>query len=159
MNEHPSSTPPATSGGSGFDERLSVPWWWYVPAVFVAALLGAEIHLGYPGIRSWIGYAVLVPVAVGVLFWLGRVRVRVGAGELRVGEATLALRHVGRVEVVQKADKQIALGPELDPAAFLLHRSWVGPLVRVEVTDPEDPTPYWIFSVRDPERLLAALGR
>ncbi len=136
-----------------------MPWWWYVPAVFVAALLGAEIHLGYPGIRSWIGYAVLVPVAVGVLFWLGRVRVRVGAGELRVGEATLALRHVGRVEVVQKADKQIALGPELDPAAFLLHRSWVGPLVRVEVTDPEDPTPYWIFSVRDPERLLAALGR
>ncbi|MEJ3655231.1 DUF3093 domain-containing protein [Actinomycetes bacterium KLBMP 9759] len=159
MNEHPSSTPPATSGGSGFDERLSVPWWWYLPAVFVAVLLGAEIHLGYPGIRSWIGYAVLVPVALGVLFWLGRVRVRVGDGTLRVGEATLALRHVGRVEVVQKADKQVALGPELDPAAFLVHRGWVGPVVRVEVTDPEDPTPYWIFSVRDPERLLAALGR
>jgi hypothetical protein len=33
----------------------------------------------------------------------------------------------------------------------------VGPLVRLEVTDPADPTPYWVFSVREPDRLLAAL--
>jgi hypothetical protein len=31
--------------------------------------------------------------------------------------------------------------------------------VRLEVTDPDDPTPYWIFSVRDAEALVAALER
>ena len=46
---------------------------------------------------------------------------------------------------------------ELDPAALVLHRVWVGPLVRVEVTDPDDPAPYWIFSVREPDRLLTVL--
>jgi hypothetical protein len=139
---------------------LSVPWWWYLPAVGVAVLLGAEVHLGYPGPRSWIGYAVTVPVLVGTLVWLGRVRVRVADGELRVGEDALALRHVGRVEVVAPRDKRAALGPELDPAAHLVHRAWVGPLVRVEVTGPADDPhrpPYWIFSVRDPQRLVAAL--
>jgi hypothetical protein len=136
-----------------------VPLWWYLPAIGVATLLGAEVHMGYPGIRSWIGYAITVPVFVVALFWLGRSRVRVADGELQVGAARLPLRYVGRVEVVPKDGKQVALGPELDPTAYLLHRAWVGPVVRMEVTDPEDPTPYWIFSVRDTEGLLAALDR
>lgn len=159
MTEHPSPASPATSGNSGFDERLSVPWWWYLLAAFVAVLLGAEIHMGYPGIRSWIGYVILIPLFVGALFWLGRTRIRVADGRLQVGAAVVPLRHTGRVEIVHKAAKQEALGPELDPTAYLMHRGWIRSLVRVELTDPDDPTPYWIFSVRHPEQLLTALGR
>ena len=155
--DHPSPPGSATSGGPAFDERLSVPWWWYVPAVGLGVLFGAEVHLGYDGLRSWLGYAVIVPLAVGVLVVLGRTRVRVDDGMLRVGSAALPLRYVGRVEVVDRRDKQAALGPELDPAAFVLHRGWVGPMVRLEVTDPDDRTPYWVFSVRNPERLLTGL--
>lgn len=157
MSEHRASAPTAASGAPRFDERLSVPWWYYVPTLGLGVLLGAEVHMGYPGLRSWIGYAVFVPLLVGAVLWLGRTRVTVTDAELRVGDAVLPLRHVGRVDVVQRADKQAALGPELDPAAHLVHRSWVGPVVRVEVTDPADPTPYWAFSVRRPERLVAAL--
>lgn len=159
MSEHPSAGPTATSGTPRFDERLSVPLWWYLPAVGVAVLLGAEIHMGYPGVRSWIGYAITVPVVVVVLVRMGRTRVRVEDGELRVGGASLPLRHAGRTEIVPAAGKQVALGPELDPTAFMVHRPWVGPLLRVEVTDAEDPTPYWVFSVRHPEALVAAMGR
>ena len=142
MDEQQSSPPPATSGTARFDERLSVPLWWYLPAVAVAVLLGAEVHMGYPGVRSWIGYAILVPLAVLVLFALGRSRVQVVDDELRAGDARLPLRH----------------GPQLDPTAFLLHRGWVGPLLRIEVTDPDDPTPYWVISVREPEKLAAVLS-
>jgi len=28
----------------------------------------------------------------------------------------------------------------------------------VEVTDPDDPTPYWLLATRDPQRLAAALS-
>lgn len=159
MNEHPAATPPATSGTPRFDERLSVPLWWYLPALGLAVLLGAEVHMGYPGIRSWIGYAITIPICLVALVWLGHLRVRVTDGELRAGDARLALRHVGRVDVVQRKDKQVALGPELDPAAYLVHRAWVGPVVRIEVTDPDDDTPYWIVSTRDPDALVAALRR
>jgi Protein of unknown function (DUF3093) len=138
---------------------LSVPIWWYLPAIAVAVLLGAEVHMGYPGIRSWIGYAILVPVAVTVMFSLGRTRVRVLEDRLEVGSESLALRHVGRIDIVAKADKQAALGPQLDPAAFLVHRGWVGPLIRIEVTDLADRRPYWVLSVRDPEALARALDR
>jgi hypothetical protein len=112
VSEHPSATPPATSGTPRFDERLSVPLWWYLLALGLAVLLGAEVHMGYPGIRSWIGYAVTVPLCLGAMVWLGRVRVQVADGELRAGEARLPLRHVGRVDVVPREGKQVALGPE-----------------------------------------------
>jgi DUF3093 family protein len=159
VSEHPSGTPAATSGPVRFDERLSVPLWWFLPTIGVAVLLGAEVHMGYPGIRSWIGYAVAVPLCVGALLWLGRIRVRVVDGELRAGDATLPLRYVGHVDVVPREGKQEALGPELDPTAHLVHRPWIGQVVRIEVTDPDDPTPYWIVSVRDAPGLVAALGR
>lgn len=155
----------ATSGGAAFDERLSVPLWWYLPVIGVAVLLAAQIHMGYPGIRSWIGYVVLIPLAVLGVWWLGRTRVRVTEDTLRVGDRTLPLSRVGHVDVVPRADKQVALGPELDPTAYLLHRPWIGAVVRVEVlpgssepSGPEDP-PYWIFSARRTDALLAALGR
>jgi hypothetical protein len=36
-------------------------------------------------------------------------------------------------------------------------RGWIRRIVRIEITDPDDPTPYWVFSVRDAPGLLAAL--
>jgi hypothetical protein len=147
------------SGGSGFDERLSVPFYWYLFAAGVGALLGAEIHMGYPGLRSWIGYVTLIPLFMVAVYWLGRARVRVTDGRLAVGKTTVALHHIGRTEVVARSDKQEVLGPQLDPQAYLLHRGWIGPLVRLEIIDPDDPTPYWVFSVRRPDELLAALRR
>jgi hypothetical protein len=157
VGDSPVPTSRSTSGRSRFDERLSVPLWWYLVAVGVAILLGAEIHMGYPGVRAWIGYALCVPVAVLALVLLGRTRVRVADGTLSVGSAATELRHLGRVEIVPKADRQRALGPELDPAAYLMIRTWVRQVVRVEITDPDDPTPYWVFSVRDAPGLVAAL--
>ncbi len=157
VSDSPLPAPGSTSGGSRFDERLSVPLWWYLVAVGVAVLTGLEINTGYPGLPWWIGYALCTLVAVAALVVLGRTRVRVADGKLQVGGAAKELQHLGRAEVVPKAERQVALGPELDPAAFLMLRAWVRPVVRVEITDPDDQTPYWVFSVRDASGLLAAL--
>jgi hypothetical protein len=140
-----------------FTERLTVPWWWWPIGAAIATLLAAEVHLGQLGLRAWLPYLLAVPLAMASLVWLGRHRVRVAAGELHVGPAHLPLQHVGRVTAVRTRDKRRVLGPELDPAAFVLHRPWIGPAVRVELTDPEDPTPYWLFSVRRCEQLAELL--
>jgi len=99
----------------------------------------------------------LAPLAAATLISLGRTRVRIQDGELWVGQAHVPLRFVGEIEVIPRDGKRKALGPGLDPAAYLLHRAWVGPMLRVRLTDPEDPTPYWIFSTRRPEQLRRAL--
>jgi hypothetical protein len=134
-----------------------VPWWWWPLGLGVAALLAAEIHMGYPGVRAWLPYLLTVPLAGAVLIRLGRWRVRLAGDELQVGPARVPIRHLGAVEVIAPSGKQRALGPDLDPAAFVLHSAWIGPVLRIELIDPQDPTPYWIFSVRRAEELAALL--
>jgi hypothetical protein len=140
-----------------FDERLRVPWWWWPLGLGVAALLAAEVHMGYPGVRAWLPYLITVPLASAVLVRMGCRRVRLSGGELRVGPAHVPIRHLGQVQVIHPSAKRRTLGPDLDPAAFVLHSAWVGPVLRVELTDPQDPTPYWVFSVRRAEELAALL--
>jgi hypothetical protein len=140
-----------------FDERLAVPWWWWPLALGVAALLAAELHMGYPGLRAWLPYALIVPLVGAVPGFMGRHRVALHSGELRVGPAHIAVHHLGQPEVLYRDAKRRAMGPDLDPEAFVIHTGWIAPVVRIAVTDPADPTPYWIFSVRRAEELAALL--
>jgi hypothetical protein len=144
-----------------YRERLWVPWWWWPLGFGVAALLAAETNMGIGNIPPWLPFAVLAAVAVGVLLWLSRTEVAVtGAGEeveLQAGAAHLPASVVARSAAVPRTAKSAALGRQLDPAAFVMHRPWVGPMVLIVLDDPEDPTPYWLISTRRPERVLAAL--
>lgn len=115
--------------------------------------------MGYPGVRAWLPYLILVPLMAAWLLLLGRSKVEITEDELLVGKARLPRRFVGEVDVVDREHKRKALGPELDPAAFVVHRGWVGPIVRVHLTDPEDPTPYWVFSTRKPEAVAELLRK
>jgi hypothetical protein len=146
-----------TQAPPAYTERLYVTWYWWLLPLVAAGLLAAEVHLGYPGVRAWLPYVILLPVTALLIFRAGRVLVRVADGELRVGVAHVPLEFVGEIQVVGPKQKRAALGPHLDPAAFVLHRGWVGPLVRVEITDPDDPKPYWVFSSRHPEKLAEAI--
>ncbi len=123
-----------------------------------------EVNLGHPGVPGWLPIAVLTPLVAWWLVRLGAARVTLvestgGERLLRVGTARLPVRFVGSAEAVTAADKRLVLGPGLDPAAYLVHRPWVGPMVRLSIEDPDDPTPYWLFSVRRPGKLLDALAR
>jgi Protein of unknown function (DUF3093) len=150
-----------------FDERLSVPWWWWLAALAVVALLVESVRLGHPEVPWEVPAVVLAGLVAVALIRLGRQRVIVstvadstGADEevlLEVGPARLPGRFIAGAEPVAAADKQRVLGPELDPRAFVLHRPWIGPAVRLELADPTDPTPYWVFSVRHPEALVKCL--
>jgi hypothetical protein len=150
----------AVQGAVKHSERLYVPWWsWPLPLIG-GGLLAAEIDMGYPGIRAWLPYVIVFPLVVALLITLGRTRVRVTGGdepELWVGDAHLPLQYVGDVDVIDRQHKRKALGPDADPAAFVLHRGWVGPVLRVRLTDPEDSTPYWLFSTRKPEAVAELL--
>jgi hypothetical protein len=140
-----------------YRERLSLSWWLWLPAVAVAAALAAEVKLGAPGAATWVAYLVLLPLTVLGLWRVGRIRIEVSNGELRVDDAHIPLRYIGEVTPVPADEKRDLLGPHADPEAFVVQRPWIGPAVRVEVRDPADPTPYWLISTRRPEALAAAL--
>jgi hypothetical protein len=150
----------AVQGAVKYSERLYLPWWSWPLPLLGAGLIGAEINTSYTSVAVWLPYVVLLPLMAVYLLSLGRSRVRVTGGEepeLWIDSAHLPLRYVGEVEIIDRDRKRKALGPEGDPAAFAVHRGWVGPVVRVRLNDPSDPTPYWLFSTRKPEKVAALL--
>ncbi|MGE2727930.1 DUF3093 domain-containing protein [Mycolicibacterium vaccae] len=153
----------ATTQTVRYRERLRVPWWWWPPAMVVAALIAVVFQRGIPALPYWVAFAVLAAVAAVTLVWLGRFEVRVvesgGENQLWAGAAHLPVSVMARTAEVPKSAKSAALGRQLDPAAYVVHRAWVGPMVLVVLDDPDDPTPYWLVSSRHPDRVLAALGR
>ncbi len=132
----------------------------------LAALIALEVNQGVAALPNWVPFAVLLPVAAAVLLWFGRTEVRVVARapddstaqtELWVGEAHLPVSVIAKSAEVPRSAKSAALGRQLDPAAFVVHRAWVGPMVLIVLDDPDDPTPYWLVSCRHPDRVLSAL--
>lgn len=141
-----------------------MPWWWWPLGFAAAALFAFEVNLGLRSLPDWLPFATLFAVAIGVLLWLGRVEIRVTADdgdvpgvELWAGGAHLPVTVVARSAEIARSAKSAALGRQLDPAAFVLHRAWVGPMVLLVLDDPDDPTPYWLVSCRHPDRVLSAL--
>jgi hypothetical protein len=138
-------------------EHLFAPWWLWLAGLIVAAVIAAEVGLGAPGLRTWVPYAMLLPLAALGLWWMGRIRVAVDAEELRVDDARLPVRFVADAIPLDPAGKRELLGVHADPLAFVVQRPWVRGTVQVVLNDPADPTPYWVISSRHPDRLAAAL--
>lgn len=140
-----------------------MPWWWWPLGFVPAAVLAYEVNLSVRALPDWLPFVVLAAVAVAALLWLGRIEVRVtddgGDVELWAGQAHLPVSVIARSAEVPRSAKSAALGRQLDPAAYVLHRGWVGPMVLLVLDDPDDPTPYWLVSCRHPQRVLSALRR
>ena len=85
-------------------------------------------------------------------------RITVTGESLQVANAAIDRKFVVAVSVVEKANAFAARGRELDPRAWIHFQGSVGTLARIEINDPQDPTPYWLFSTRNPEKLKEALG-
>jgi hypothetical protein len=151
------ASPAPETTGTAYRERWVVPWWGWVALPAVAVLLAAEIHLGQPGIYSWAPYVTLIPLSLVILVVVSRIKLGVDDTELRVDDAHIERRFLLAAEVLEGEAKRRALGPELDPVAFVVHRPWVKGAVRIYLDDADDPTPYWILSSRRPQALLAAL--
>ncbi|MET0703280.1 MAG: DUF3093 domain-containing protein [Mycobacterium sp.] len=156
-----------TSQTVRYRERLWVPWWWWPLGFVPAVLVALEVNQAVSGVPDWVPFLVLFGVTAGAILFMGRSEIRVvegpgddgpvGTVELWVGDAHLPASVIARSAEIPRSAKSAALGRQLDPAAFLLHRAWIGPMVLVVLDDPDDPTPYWLVSCRHPDRVLSAL--
>ncbi|MBY8887123.1 DUF3093 domain-containing protein [Streptomyces sp. PTM05] len=141
-----------------YDERLTVPGYWWAMAVlsgFGCALVALPFGT-LPILGTLAGSVAVFGV---VLSSYGSERIRVVQGSLVAGDAKIPLTALGEAVVLDKSEAQAWRTYKADTRAFMLLRSYVPTALKVEVVDPQDPTPYLYLSTRSPERLAAALGR
>nr|WP_225443160.1 DUF3093 domain-containing protein [Lolliginicoccus lacisalsi] len=139
-----------------------VPWWWWPLGVAAAALVAMQFAIGIRSLPPVLPFLILAPVPLWLLWRMSRTEVAVVAGAdgeamLHAGKARLPVSVIDRVAAIPPSAKQAAMGRQLDPSAYVVHRAWISALVLVVLDDPEDPTPYWLVSTRNPDALVAAL--
>jgi hypothetical protein len=88
----------------------------------------------------------------------GSARIRVVQGLLVAGDARIPVEALGTAHPLDREEALAWRTRKANARAFMLLRSYIPTALRVEVTDPQDPTPYLYLSTRDPEGLAAALG-
>ncbi len=140
-----------------YRERLSVPVSWWIIAT--AAVVTLYVITAVPaGVGVGIAVAGIAAVLLVTLFIrYGGAVVAVDSEKLRAGKAAIEREYLGKAESLSGDDARNAFGRDCDPAAYLVLRSYLRGAVRVEITDPQDPAPYWLIATRNPERLAAAL--
>jgi hypothetical protein len=140
-----------------YDERLGVPLRWWVQGTMLVASLWLAVVVALPGPVAWVVTGVAMSLlALGFLTY-GGARVVVADGVLRAGRAHIAAAHLGRAVALDAEETRRVAGRDADARAFLLLRPYLKRAVRVEITDPSDPAPYWLVSTRHPEQLVRAL--
>ena len=101
--------------------------------------------------------ATIFGVGISAVMFISSPVVTVTENELIVKGARIDKRFLGSVSVIPKEDIFESLGRNLNANAWLSIQASVKGLVRVEIVDPEDPSPYWMISTRNPEVLAKAL--
>lgn len=148
--------PSAPAPAPRYDERLTAPpLWWGIAALL--GLSGGLVTLPLGVLPMLVSVVVVGLLAGGLISSYGSARIRVVAGSLVAGEARIPLTALGEPEVLEAEEARAWRSYKADARAFMLLRSYVPTAVRIEVTDPEDPTPYVYVSTRDPKALAAAL--
>ncbi|MET4622489.1 hypothetical protein ABIE18_003959 [Arthrobacter sp. 2762] len=139
-----------------FTEKLwPTIWIWVV----VVGLSSAGILMFAPISAAAGIIAALVLLAVmTTLLVVSTPTITVTRDSLRVGRATIDRKFVGTAEAFKKDEATAERGTRLNGLAYMCFRGWIDAVVKIDITDPADRTPYWLVSSRRPDELVAALG-
>ncbi|MFF4833163.1 DUF3093 domain-containing protein [Streptomyces sp. NPDC001315] len=139
-----------------YEERLTAPRsWWLISFLVGVALALILLPFGtLPLLGGLVGGTAAAAVAASSY---GSLRIRVVGDSLIAGEAKIPLSALGEAEVLDAEEARAWRTHKADVRAFLLLRSYIPTALRIQVTDPDDPTPYLYLSSREPERLAEAL--
>ena len=146
--------PPATDL---YKERVLPTVYFYIASItlplslFLVALPFSEVVSISLALAS-------IPLVL-VLSWLGSPLIALNEQTLSIGQASIETKYLGKAEVVSAQEAFLERGVKLDSRAFTKFQIGVKQLVKIEIQDKQDPTPYWLIATRNPEVLAGLVNK
>ncbi len=138
-----------------FEERLYPSTGMYLAFSLLSPMvLLAAAPFGWP---LAIALGSITLLAVLVLASVLSPLIAVSDERLLAGKMAIPLNVIASAEVISKEDLRSELGPKLDARAQLMIRGDLKTAVKIQISDPLDPTPYLVISTRRPQELVGAL--
>lgn len=120
------------------------PSFWLVLAP-INADLGLVLGIAATALSIWIRFAMSKKITVSEDF-------------LQIGKAAIPRSVLGQAIAIIPSEQFNERGPRLDARAFVALKA-LGGLVKVEIVDSNDPTPYILISTRKPTQFVEALTK
>jgi len=141
---------------TNYREKLWPAPWIYISSALV---MPASLLVLFPvNVTAGIITAIVLYLGVVVTLLITSPVIEVTATHFLAGKARLPLEYAGDAFAFSGEEAKLERGQRLDARAWLLIRGWISPVVKVEIRDEKDPTPYWIISTRNPDAVVAAIS-
>jgi hypothetical protein len=99
-----------------------------------------------------------IPVVL-VLSWIASPKIELTQEQFMVGNVRIDKSLLGRAEVITSSNTFQERGVLLDSRAFTRFQIGIKELVKIEINDELDPTPYWLLSSRNAEVLAGLINK
>jgi len=136
-----------------YQESLTPSWSFHL-VLLVLIPMGFGMLAPIDVVAGYVSAATIYAIAL-LSFVAAAPRIVVTDTHLRAGRATIELSLLGRTTVVEKSERDLALR---DARTWKLIRAWIPRGISIELKDPQDPTPGWFVSTRNPEKLRDVLS-
>ena len=137
-----------------FVEKLRASWPGYLPLLLIAPAVGF-VALPFLGMdQSFLVGALVTAMAIAVRAAWNR-RLTVTTTEIVVGKDRITKSSVTSVSVIDRAQRQSAMGPGLNANALVSYQASAKQLVRIDLN--QEKWPYLLVSTNKATQLVAAI--
>ena len=138
-----------TSNSASYSERVFPGLSFFLATLFAPAALYL-IVLAFDDLWALITF-VVSELAIIFLGLFAAPTLSLSSKTLSIGNVKIPTQYVKAITVVEASAQQSEKGPKLNPSAYVRFQVGVKGLLKVELNDPKDPTPYWLISSRNPD--------
>ena len=139
-----------------YSEWVLPNWSSFLPVLIIYPTLWLTFVPINVTIGIWSGLLLTVAAIAGMVAKAARVTVT--NQTLTVKNAQIERKYISAVEEIGPDQAFFERGSGLDTRAWIHFQGSVKTLVKASLSDPEDPTPYWLFSSRNPAAVKKSLG-
>jgi hypothetical protein len=138
-----------TINSASYSERVFPGLSFFLATLFAPAALYL-IVLAFDDLWALITF-VVSELAIIFLGLFAAPTLSLSSKTLSIGNVKIPTQYVKAITVVEASAQQSEKGPKLNPSAYVRFQVGVKGLLKVELNDPNDPTPYWLISSRNPD--------
>ena len=142
--------------GVRYKEVVRAPLWLIAFVYFLILSLVISIWAALGNTPAVVSLGIL-SIWLIVAYFKSALTIEVDENELRVGAARIEHAYIGDAIALTPVEMKSIRTRDADPSAYLAIRFWSSNGLKLKISDPRDPTPYWLITSNEADDLVKAL--